>query len=381
MSRGIDLPRWRPAWPHAWVAPALAGAGWSLALAGSDDLATQRSLVFLGGPLVLLAGLHARLGDYLHGRGRERLAVLPVPAGRHFAAGLATHRRGFAVAAVCGSLGVVLGAYAGTADGVRAALLAGDFLWLCVLAMLVEPAIPALAAHAGRRFPDEHPIRQAQAQLGGGWTSPEAAVHLYAPALGLGLAALLAMPGQLGLARLADGQALRGLHVALFVAPVIVAVAVRVAAPRVYAGGFFEAVAWLAEATRSLAGPPEPSPRPAWVAKLADPATRLLVTQWLRLTPVPLLRLVLLLGWGGYLLARGAPPTAPAVATLLGLAALWLVPLQTLARQRRRNAAVLAALPVAAVVRAGRSPGLTLAIAGVPAALAVALGLRWFVLS
>ena len=57
------------------------------------------------------------------------------------------------------------------------------------------------------------------------------------------------------------------------------------------------------------------------------------------------------------------------------------MPLQTLARQRRRNAAVLAALPVAAVVRAGRSPGLTLAIAGVPATLAVALGLRWFVLA
>ena len=315
VSKEIDLPRWRPAWPHAWVAPALAGAGWSLALAGSDDLATQRSLVFLGGPLVLLAGLHARLGDYLHGRGRERLAVLPVPATRHFAAGLAMHRRGFVVAAVCGSLGVVLGAYAATADPVRAALLAGDFLWLCVLAILIEPAIPALAAHAGRRFPDEHPIRQAQAQLGGGWTSPEAAVHLYAPALGLGLAALLAMPGQLGLARLADGQALRGLHVALFAAPVVVAIAVRVAAPRVYAGGFFEAVAWLAEATRSLAGPPEPPPRPAWVARLADPATRLLVTQWLRLTSVPLLRLAALLGWGGYLLARGAPPTAPAVAT------------------------------------------------------------------
>jgi len=381
VRREIELPRWRPAWPHAWIAPALAGAGWSLALASSDDLATQRSLVFLGGPLVLLAGLHARLGDYLHGRGRERLAVLPVPATRHFAAGLATHRRGFVVAALCGSVGVMLGAYAASGGWARAAVLAGDFIWLCVLAMMIEPAIPALAAHAGRRFPDEHPIRQAQAQLGGGWTSPEAAVHLYAPALGLGLAALLAMPGQLGLARLADGQTLRALHVALFVAPVVVAIAVRVAAPRVYAGGFFEAVAWLAEATRSLAGPPEPPPRPAWVARIVDPTTQMFVTQWLRLTSAPLLRLVALLGWGGYLLARSASPTAPAVATLLGLTALWLVPLQTLARQRRRNAAMLAALPVSAAARAGRSPGLTLAIAGLPAAVAVALGLRWALLA
>jgi hypothetical protein len=380
VSREPELPRWRAEWPHAWIAPALAGAGWSLALAGSADLATQRSLVFLGGPLVLLAGLHARLGDYLHGRGRARLAVLPVPATRHFAAGLVTHRRGFVVAAGFGVLGVVLGAYAATGELLRGALLAGDFAWLCVLAMLVEPAIPALAAHAGRRFPDDHPIRQAQAQLGGGWTSPEAAVHLYAPALGLGLAALLAMPGQLGLGRIADGQALRAIHVALFAGPVVVALIIRGVAPRVYAGGFFEAVAWLAEATRSLAGPPEPPARPAWVGRLAEP-TRMFVTQWLRLTPVPMLRLAALLGWGGYLLLRGARPTAPTVATLLGLAALWLVPLQTLARQRRRNAALLAALPVPTAARTGRSPTLALAIAGVPVALVLALGLRWLVLA
>ena len=380
VRREPELPRWRAEWPHAWIAPALAGAGWSLALAGSADLATQRSVVFLGGPLVLLAGLHARLGEYLHGRGRARLAGLPVPARRHFAAGLSTHRGGFVVAAMCGVLGVVLGAYAATGELLRGVMLAGDFAWLCVLAMLVEPAIPALAAHAGRRFADDHPIRQAQAQLGGGWTSPEAAVHLYAPALGLGIAALLAMPGQLGLARLGDGQALRAIHVALFAAPVVVALAIRAAAPRVYAGGFFEAVAWLAEATRSLAGPPEPPPRPSWVGKLAEP-TRMFVTQWLRLTPVPTLRLAALLGWGGFLLLRGAPPTAPTVATLLALAALWLVPLQTLARQRRRNAGSLAALPVPAAARAGRSPALARAVVGVPVVLAVALGLRWWVLA
>ena len=318
------MPRWRADWPHAWIAPTLAAACWSIVLASSDDLATQRSLVFLGGPLVLLAGLHARLGDYLHGRGRARLAVLPVPASRHFAAGRVAHRRGFALAAACGLAGVGLGASAGGGDGWRALLLAGDFAWLCVLAALIEPVIPAVAAYGGRRFPDEHPIRHAQAQLGGGWTSAEAAVHLYAPALGLAVAATLAMPGQLGLARLADGHALRGLHVALLVGPVLVALALRVAAPRVYARGFFEAVAWLAEATRSLAGPPEPPARPAWVGRLAEP-TRMFVTQWLRLTPVPMLRLGALLGWGCYLLVRGAPPTAPTVATLLGLAALWIV--------------------------------------------------------
>jgi hypothetical protein len=374
------LPRWRADWPHAWLAPVLAAACWALALGSSTEAATQRSLVFIGGPLVLLAGLHARLTEYLHGRARERLAPLPIVAGRHFAAAQRVHMRGLGLAIVCGVAGVLLGARAAGGAWVWAALLAGDFVWLGVLALLIEPAIPALAAYAGRRFPNEHPIRQAQAQLGGGWTSPEATVHLYAPALGLGLAALLAMPGQLGLALLAEGQRFAGLHAGLLGVPLVIAGAVRVAAPRVYTLGFFEAVAWLAEATRSLAGPPEPPPRPAWVARVASPATRLLVTQWLRLTAVPLLRLTLLLGWGGYLLLRAAPPSGPTIAIGLGLAALWLAPLQTLARQRRRNAALLAGLPLPAGQRAGGSAGLTLAIAGVPAGLLAGLLGRWLVL-
>ena len=97
-------------------------------------------------------------------------------------------------------------------------------------------------------------------------------MHLYAPALGLGLATLLAMPGQLALALLAAGQAFAWLHAGLLLAPLAIAGLVRVAAPRVYGLGFFEAVAWLAEATRSLAGPPAPPPRPAWVGRLRSPA-------------------------------------------------------------------------------------------------------------
>jgi hypothetical protein len=371
------LPRWRADWPHAWIAPTLAAACWSLALAGSDELATQRSVVFLGGPLVLLAGLHARLGEYLHGRARERLAALPVAPARHFASGRAGHRRGFALAVGCGLMGIGLGVMASTGDPRRAAALAGDFAWLCALAALLEPAIPAVAAYGGRRFPEGHAIRQAQQQLGGGWTSAEAAVHLYAPALGLGLAVLLAMPGQLGLARAVEGGALTAVHVGLWLAPLVIALGIRMAAPRVYARGFFEAVAWLAEATRSLAGPPEPTPRPGWVARIAAPADRLLVTQWLRLTAGPLLRLGLLVVWGGYLLLREVPPTGPTVAVGLGLAALWLAPLQTLGRQRRRNAALMAALPLPAAARAGGSARLGLVIAAVPSAVAAAVAVRW----
>jgi len=380
VSATPELPRWPAEWPQAWIAPVLAAAAWSLVLASSDDLATQRSLVFIGGPLVLLAGLHARLGEYLHARARERLAALPIAPGRHFAAARAAHRRGFALATGAGLLGVALGGVAATGTAARGVVLAGDFAWLCALAGLIEPAIAGCSAFAGRRFPEAHPIARAQAQLGGGWTAPEAAVHLYAPALGLGLAVLLAMPGQLALAA-ALQQGPRPVHAGLLLVPLVLALAVRGAAPRLYAGGFFAAVAWLAEATRSLAGPPEPPPRPAWVARLGAPVARLWVTQWLRLTSAPLLRLALLLGWGGYLLVRAQPPTAPALTVGLGLAALWLLPLQTLARQRRRNAAALGSLPVAARARAGRPGGLAAVIVAVPGALAAALLLRWLVLA
>ncbi len=376
MRTTIKLPRWPAEWPQAWVAPVLAALAFSLVLASSADLATQRSLVFIGGPLVLLAGLHARLGEYLHARARQRLAVLPVAPALHFAAARAAHRRGFALSMIAGLLGVVIGGVAGGGEAMRGWLLAGDFAWLGVMAGLIEPAIAGCSAYAGRRFPEEHAIRRAQEQLGGGWTAPEASVHLYAPALGLGLAVLLAMPGQLGLAAM-QVHGPRAAHAGLLLVPLVLALAVRGAAPRLYADGFFAAVAWLAEAMRSLAGPPEPPPRPAWVGRLASPTTRLWTTQWLRLTPAPLLRLWLLLGWGGYLLVRAQAPGVPAVAVGLGLAALWLLPLQTLARQRRRNAALLTSLPVPARVRAGHAGGLAAAMVAVPGLLAGALVLRW----
>jgi hypothetical protein len=159
--------------------------------------------------------------------------------------------------------------------------------------------------------------------------------------------------------------------------PVVVALGVRLAAPRVYALGFFAAVAWLAEAMRSLAGPPEPPPRPAWVGRIESPTTRLWATQWLRLTPGPLLRLGLLLGWGCWLMFRAQAPGVPAVAVGLGLVALWLLPLQTLARQRRRNAAFLTSLPLPARTRAGHAGGLVMAMLAVPVLVAVAVLLRW----
>ncbi len=342
------LPRWPAAWPHAWLAPGLVAAAWSIVLGGASGLAVQRNLVFIGGPLVLLAGLHARLGEFLHGRARERLALLPVAPGRHFAAGLYAHVRGFAAAFGFGALGI---AVATLGDPWRTGLLLGDFAWLCAIAWLVEPTIPAIAAWAGRRFPDEHPVRQAQRQLGGGWTTPEATVHLYAPALGLALAIALAMPGQLALALVADGRAWTGGLAAPLIGPAVVACGLRLAAARIYGVGFFAAVSWLSEAIRSLAGPPEPPARPGWVARVESPALRLWLTQWLRLTALPLLRAGLVIAWAAYCGLRGPGPTGPTIALGLGLCALWLMPLQTMARQRRRNAAILRPLPISAQPR------------------------------
>jgi hypothetical protein len=343
------LPRWPAAWPHAWLAPGLAAAAWSIVLANVAELAVQRNLVFLGGPLVLLAGMHARLGEFLHGRARERLATLPIATARHFAAGSRAHVRGFAVAAGFGVVGIFV---ANAGDPWRATLLAGDFAWLCAIAALVEPVVPAVAAWAGRRFPEEHPVRQAQRQLGGGWTTPEATVHLYAPALGLALAVTLAMPGQLVLGLVADGRAWTPGLALLLGSPLLVSCGLRWAAPRIYVVGFFAAVAWLCEATRSLAGPPEPPPRPAWLVRVRAPMLRLWLTQWLRGTALPVLRAYLVLGWAAYLGLRDAGPTAPTIALGLGLAALWLMPLQTMARQQRRDAAMLARLPIAGSPRA-----------------------------
>lgn len=372
-----SLPRWPVAWPHAWLAPAIAAAVWSIVLAGAEELVVQRSLVFLGGPLVLLAGLHARLGEYLHGRARERLAALPIAPGRHFAAGSREHLRGLLVATGFGLAGIGV---AGGGDGWRTLLLAGDFVWLCVIASAVEPVIPAIGAWAGRRFPDEHWVRQSQRQLGGGWTTPEATVHLYGPALGLALAVALAMPGQLALALLAGGawtaestSRPSGPELAgLLVVPLALAFGLRWAAPRIYAVGLFAAVAWLAEATRSLAGPPEPPALPGWVRRFESPVLRLWLTQWLRLTALPVLRGVVLIGWALYLGLRAAAPTAPAIALGLALAALWLMPLQSVARAWRRSAGILMRLPVR------RSPGAVAVVlfATPPIVLGLAIGGR-----
>ena len=342
------------------MAPAVASAVWGALIAqAGGELALARSLVFVGGPLVLLSGMFERLGSYLHAPQRHRLLPLPLHPDVHFAAARGPHRAGLLASAGLGTAAVVLAATvdllpAGI-EGGTVALLIADWLWLVVLSVLTEPAIAAAAAWLGRRFEDDSPARRLQLQAGGGWTLPEAVVHLYAPALGIGVAALLAMPGQLTLDRLGDGD---GVSTGLLTAsalPLAVAIGLRLWAPRGYAVGMFEATAWLHQAIRSLAGPPIPDPAPRWVARLRDPMLRLWALQLWRVTPVPGLRLWSLLLVGGWIAWTGRLGLVQA-AVLVALVALWLVPAVRVARLRPGRQAWAAGLPLRPTARRGACP-------------------------
>lgn len=349
--------------PSLWVVVGVT-ALWALVLgrARGEAAATIRSLAFAGGPLLLLAGLHARLAGYLHARARLDLLPLPLPPREHWRLAARGHRRGLALTLACGLGGLVVGLGGDAAIGP-----AIDFAWLCVVALVVEPMIPGAAAWFGRRFAEGSAAAQAQRTLAAGWSAPEAAVHLYAPALGVGLAAALAMPGQLALEHFGPTPP----ALPWLAAPLSLAIVLRLVAPRLYAGGLWEAVPRLHESIRSLAGPAEVDPPPAIVGRLPA-ALRLDVLQWLRLRPLPLARLVALVGWTALVISRGSPPGAAHLAVGLALAGLWLAPWAAVARDRRRRALLLAALPVAAGARRGALCGASLAIAAAPPLVFVA---------
>lgn len=294
-----------PRWDHetrGWMAPALFAGMAAVFLATTSDVAllTRRSYIFVGGPLFLLAGLHARLNGFLHATARSQLSPLPVSPKHHWGAGQRLHASGLVQTGILGILGILAGGLAGQMPTPEAFALAGDFTLLWIHACLCEPLIPAACAWLGRRFAPESPLAVAQRQLSGGWSAPEVAIHLYAPALGLALAAALAMPGQLSLAQLDGGTPLAGIHVQLLAIPLALALGLRLLAKHVYARGFFESVAHLHESVRTLAGPPTARPVPGWLLALAgrkSAATRVALTLTARLTPALTLRLLLLLGW------------------------------------------------------------------------------------
>jgi len=339
------LQRWEQTSHADWLVPALCAVIWGTALAGLDAhaIGTQRTLVAVGGPTVLLSGLHARLYSYLHAPWRGDRLVQPIPPDEHFIIASRTHRAGWLRSAALGTLAIVL-SVASRLDGDPIALgLVADWLVFALIAWATEPFIAAASAWAGRRFPSPSTVRQLQDALGGGWTLREAVVHLYGPALGLGLAMVLALPAQLAIDQAVDGMpAHRGLFGAA-VLGVAIAMGLRwLAAPRLYRLGVFEAVPFLAEATKTLAGPAIPDPPPRWLRWLRDPSLRLVVLQFYRLTPVPNVRLIVL-AVGTVLAARN--PSAPLLVILAATALVWLVPAQALVRSRPVRARLLAPLP------------------------------------
>lgn len=356
---------------EAWLSPLVAAvvAGATLAAAPAD-VEQLRGWVFVIGPLLWLAGLAPRLSAYLHDGQRLRLLPLPLPGTAHWAAAARPHRQGLMLTAVLGFAAIALAC--GPALGTAATLgLLVDFLWLGMLVALLEPWTAAISALLGRRF-ESGGARAMQARLSGGFTLPEATAHLYVPPLVLGLATLLAMPGQLLADRFVDGAAIPAALWAIALGAAGLAVLARPLAHRPYAVAVFEAVPWLAQATRTLAGPPVPIAVPRIIARTRDPALRLFLFQLWRTTPVPGLRLGALLGIAGWIgLVAGL--TAPRAALVVALATAWIVPgLRVLVRGAASRAAALSGRPGASAVHSGRPAGAWAWLLG-PALLAAGL--------
>lgn len=366
-ARGFEL----------WLVPALmsAVACATLSSAGADPV-LLRGLVFLGGPLLLLAGLHPRLDGYLHARARASLLPLPLPPALHWAAARGPHRVGLAWTGALGLSAVVGGSVGAGLGWLEASNLAGDFAWLWLVALGLEPVVPAAGAWLGRRFDEGRPERRWQQTLGGGWTIPEAVVHLYAPALGVGLAALLAMPGQLWLDRRIDGLGVPAALGPLSLAGLVVAAIAGRVSVRAYAAGMFGAVPWVHEAVRTLAGPPVPDPVPRWLRLGHDPLRHLVLRQFWRVTPVPGLRLWALLG-GAAWIGLAARPSVAAAAVVMALAAAWLVPGARLRALTAGRARLASPLPLPPTARAGWSPGAWMVLAAPVVLAAAGVAILW----
>jgi hypothetical protein len=330
---------------HAsWALPIVAAGIAGALLGGAAPLGaeSQRSVAFALGPAVMLVTLHARTASYLHDEGLAATLPLPIAPVRRFAAAQRRHLVGLAWQ---GAWGAIAFAIAG-ADMATRLVLVLDWLALVVMCALVEPVGAAASAWMGRRVPPESVAGQLQRSLGGGWTLPEAVVHLWAPAIALSLAAASAMPLQLAIDRWADAQSVASTHLVACAVAIAIAVVLRLIAPVIYARGVFDAVPWLRQAMRTLAGPPTPQQAPRWIAAIRDPALRLALLQHQRLTPVPMLRLAMLVGTALVLTFKASVPDLAQTGILAGLVALWLVPATALQRHAAAKRRLFAPLPI-----------------------------------
>lgn len=312
--------------------------------AGSEVSARAAgAMLFALGPFVVLAGLHGRVGGFLHAKHRAELLALPLETSSHWRSASFNRRRGFVISALLVTATLVAGSLAGWVR--HGPTLVAEWLTFLFMASVLEPMVPAWSAYLGRRFAEDSAAKRAQSGLGGGWTQPEAVVHLYAPAIMLLAAAALAMPAQLSIERWASGQPLETPHWLMSLAPLGLALYWRRDAARLYGVGMHEAVPWVHEAERTLSGPPAPRRTPLWLGWLRDPWTRARAISMWRITAVANLRLLGLglataLPW-----LSGGSSWALALPFSLALLAIWLAPLTGLRASRWRWEAMTRRLP------------------------------------
>lgn len=359
-DRAIAGLRWRGL-GEGGVATAAVALAWALVLGDGARGAPEglRSLVFAGAPFLLLAGLHARTSGYLHSR--QRLALLPRPirGEEHWRLARGRHRRGFAWVVLFGALAILLAAAPVAPLSITLSLI-GDLAWVLLFAALVEPMSAGLAAWLGRRFDGGSTASELQRTLASGWTAPEAAVHLYVPALGIALALALAMPGQLAMEL--RGPSLANLP--FLALPLAVGVGLRLLAPRLYGVGLWEAAPRIQEISRTLAGPPRPPAAPSWIVALPGPL-RLDLLQLLRLRSLLWVRLAAVLAATAWIVG-GERASAPELAGGLIALSLWLGPFVALHREKGRRHQLLGALPLDARGRSGALSAGTLLLGGLP---------------
>jgi hypothetical protein len=234
--------------------------------------------------------------------------------------------------------------------------LVAELAWLLALASAVERIGAGAAAAAGRRI-EGGPLGEWQASIAGGWTAPEAAIHLWWPALAIAMSAALALPGQLALEWWVDGRAVTPAILATLLPAALLPFAPQLGAS-LYARGVFEAVPWLHEASRTLQGPPIPERAPLCLNTIRDPARRIVWLQAWRVSPTPGLRAACLVVVPGLVWSWGLGPYSTAWALWLASCAAWTLPFASLAALTAERRRLFAALPLPGDLRryGGRRP-------------------------
>ena len=309
--------------------------------------------MLISGTLLLAGSASRRLLGFLHAKTRLTHLSLPLPAQLHWRDAVVYYLLHLLRSGSAGGLALVI-AWLCAVDRdsleVWHAVQTAALVWAVLLlhCACVEPFAAAIAAVLGRRVGAESAAREWQAWLSGGWTVPEAAVHLYTPALGLALACAATVPIEVALS--ADVLGSHALHQRqlMWLLPIALLMGLRMVAGWIYCRGMFIATPTLHEVLRLLGGHATPSRPPQWIRWVAHPLYRVLALQAWRLVPACTLRLIALLLITVWIAVR---PTLTPVSLALALLCLllWWTPVFRLrlavARLLQHHSALPLSLP------------------------------------